>query len=220
MELLKKVGLFGRTLALETQIENFLDGISEAGLLFKLAIKIYLIQGATAEFEDKLKQVNKLEDRGDTLRRQIEKELYSNMLLPESRGDVLELLETLDSILNRLEGTLWSFSIETPEILPEFTADFHTLAEMVVDATEAVVLASRAFFRSLDAVGDHTHKVIFFEKEADRACTKLKRAIYGSDLPLAHKNHLRHFVEEIDNVADRAEDVADRLSIFTIKQRV
>ena len=220
MEWLKNVGLFGRTRALESQIDEFLDGISQSGLIFKLAIKIYLVQGATGEFEEKLQQVNDLESKGDTLRRKIEQELYSNMLLPESRGDVLGLLENLDSILNRLEGTLWSFSIETPKILPELRVDFQTLAEVVVATVEEVVMASRAFFRNLDAVGDYTHKVMFYEKEADRTCTKLKRAIYGSKLPLANKNHLRHFVEAIDTVADRAEDVADRLAIYTIKQRV
>ena len=220
MEFLKNVGLFGRTRALESQIDEFLDGVSQSGLLFKLAIKIYLIQGATLEFEEKLSQVNELESRGDMLRRKVEQELYSHMLLPESRGDVLSLLENLDSILNRLQGTLWAFSIETPDILEEFKLDFQTLAEVVTSTVEEVVMASRAYFRKIESVGDHTHKVMFYEKEADRTCTKLKRAIFNSDLPLANKNHLRHFVEEIDNAANRAEDVADQLTIFSIKQRV
>jgi len=220
MDLLSKARIFGRTRALEDQIDEFLNGISQAGLTFKLAVRTYLVQGATQEFEDRLQQVNQLESRGDTLRRGIERELYAHMLLPESRGDVLSLLENLDKILNRLEGALWGFSIETPEILPEFSVGFQTLAEMVVQAVEEVVSGARCFFRNLEAVGEHTHKVLYYEKEADKTSSQLKRAIFKSSLPLASKNHLRYFVEQIDGVADRAEDVADRLAIYTIKHRI
>jgi len=59
---------------------------------------------------------------------------------------------------------------------------------------------------------------MFFEKEADKVSTKLKQAIFSSDMDLSHKMHLRNFVEHIDNVADWAEDVADRLAIYVIKR--
>jgi uncharacterized protein Yka (UPF0111/DUF47 family) len=81
-------------------------------------------------------------------------------------------------------------------------------------------LASRAFFRNPEAVGDHNHKVMFFEKEADKVSTKLKQGIFGSGLKLDQKMHLRNFVEHIDNVADLAEDIADRLAIYTIKRTI
>ncbi len=85
---------------------------------------------------------------------------------------------------------------------------------------EVLVLASRAFFRNIEAVQDHMHKVMFYEKEADKVSTKLKKAIFASDLPLSHKAQLRNFVEHIDSLANRAEDVADRLAIYTIKRTV
>ncbi len=87
-------------------------------------------------------------------------------------------------------------------------------------AVEALVLASRAFFRNIEGVNDHMHKVLFHEKEADKVSTRLKRNIFASDLPLSHKAQLRNFVESLDNIADRSEDVADRLTIYTIKRTV
>ena len=42
----------------------------------------------------------------------------------------------------------------------------------------------------------------------------------ATELPLSHKAQLRNFVEHIDNLADRSEDVADRLAIYTIKRTV
>jgi predicted phosphate transport protein (TIGR00153 family) len=216
----KNVPLFRRTKALENEIDAFLDKLCQAGVTFGRAVQIYLAEGASTEFEEKLSNVNTLESSADHLRRGIETQLYAQTLIPESRGDVLGLLENLDSVLNLFEGALWGFSIETPDIPEEFRGDFAVLADQAVNAVESIVLASRAFFRNIEAVADHMHKVMFYEKEADKVSTKLKRAIFASELPLSHKAHLRNFVEHIDNVADRAEDVADRLAIYTIKRTV
>ena len=212
--------VFRRTKALENEIDAFLDKLSETAILFRRGVEIYLADGASAAFEEKLAQVNLLESEADGLRRSIETQLYAQTLIPESRGDVLGLLENLDSVLNLCEGALWGFSIETPEIPPQFNDDFRVLTEQVVLTVESIVLASRAFFRNIEAVNDHMHKVMFYEKEADRVSTKLKRAIFQTGLPLANKAHLRNFAEHLDNIADRAEDVADRLAIYTIKRTV
>ncbi len=216
----KNLTLFRRTKALESQIDDFLNKLSQSALVFRRAVDIYLAEGATAEFDEKLSQVNELESQADKLRRSVETQLYAQTLIPESRGDVLGLIENLDSVLNLCEGGLWAFSIEKPDIPAEFHADYRALTEQVVNTVESLVLASRAFFRNIEAVPDHMHKVMFYEKEADKVSTKLKKAIFATDLPLSHKAHLRNFVEHIDNPADKSEDVADRLAIYTIKRTV
>jgi len=216
----REFALFRRTKALENEIDEFLDKLSEGALSFRIAVQIYLAHGRTPAFEEKLTQVNALESSADHLRRSIEIKLYSQTLIPESRGDVLGLLETLDSVMNLMEGALWAFSIETPEIPEPFRADYNTLTDMTVHCVDALTQSARAFFRNIEAVADHNHKVMYFEKEADKISTKLKRAVFESSLALPAKMQLRYFVEKIDDIADRAEDVADRLAIYTIKRTV
>ena len=217
---MEKLQLFGRTKALENQIDEFLNKISESVVMYKLAVRVYLKQGANGEFGEKLTAVNNMESEADALRRDIEKALYTYTLIPDSRGDVLGLIETLDQTLGLVEGSLWIFEIEKPDIPEEYKADYRKLTSRVVDAVDALVLGARAFFRSPHAVSDFNHKVMVFEKEADKISTTLKRNIFNSDLELAHKNHLRYVVDHIDNVADHAEDVADRLAIYAIKRTV
>jgi len=220
LSLRKNIRLFGRTRALESQIDTFLSQLSQSGLSFKLAVERYLDDGACDEFERHLRDVKSLESENDRLRRSIEAELYTHTLIPESRGDVLGLLENLDKVHGLLEGGLWQFSIEKPVIPESLKAQFENLCDASVNALESVVVAARAFFRNVDAVGDHLHKVMFFEKEADKIGTQLKRNIFASDLPLYEKIHLRDFTEHLDNVADSSEDVADRLAIYVIKRSI
>ncbi|MEK9724670.1 MAG: DUF47 family protein [Rhodospirillaceae bacterium] len=220
MKLPKNMRLFHRTKDLERQIDRFLDALSQSALVFRLAVDVYLAAGCTDEFAEKHQQVDSLESEADGLRRQIEIQLYSQTLIPESRGDVLGLLENLDKIINLIEGVLWSLDIERPVIPDECAEGYRQLVAMSVEAVEAVVLASRAFFRNIEAVGDHNHKVMFYETEADKVSTCLKRQIFAADVGLGHKMHLRGFVENIDDIADWSEDVADRLAIYVIKRTV
>ena len=216
----RKFALFPRSRALEAEIEEFLQKLSESALTFQTAISAYLGDGATPDFQHMVQELGELESRDDALRRSIEAQLYRQTLIPESRGDVLGLLETLDGVHGLMEGGLYALSIEKPLIPEQFAPLFQDLAEACVHSVEHLVLASRAFFTNIDGVSDHLQKVMYYEKEADKFGTILKRAIFDSDLDLARKMHLKSFAEFIDDVADGAEDVADRLGIYAIKRAI
>ncbi|MFQ5624724.1 MAG: DUF47 domain-containing protein [Paracoccaceae bacterium] len=214
------MNLFRRTKQLETQIDSFFDKLSESSVVYRLAVRLYLREGLTEEFQTRLERVNKLESEADELRRGIERQLYSHTLIPDSRGDVLGLIETVDQLMSQFEGSLWAISIELPDIPDEFHNGYRKLTNMVVKAADELALSGRAFFRNPHDVPAHNHKVMLYEKEADAISTNLKKAIFESDLDLGHKLHLRDFVEQIDGIADLAEDVADRLAIYAIKRLV
>lgn len=214
------LNLFRRTKQLEQQIDSFFDKLSESSVVYRLAVRLYLREGLNDEFQERLERINTLESEADVLRRSIEQQLYSDTLIPDSRGDVLGLIETVDQLLSQFEGSLWALSIEKPDIPDEFRNGYRKLTNMVVKAADELALSGRAFFRSPHDVPAHNHKVMLYEKEADAISTKLKMAIFASDLELAHKIHLREFVEQIDSVADLAEDVTDRLAIYAIKRLV
>lgn len=220
MALTNKKALFGRTRSIERQIEEFLDAISEGGLVFLRAIKTYMADGISEDFVESLNDVGAIETRADVIRRSVEAELYEHTLIPDLRADVLSLLEDTDRLIGIFQNNCYRFSIERPDIPDEYKRDFLQLAETATTCTDCLVMAARAFFRNIEAVRDHNHKVIFYETEADKICTKLKTAIFASDLPLDRKIHLRYFVEQVDEAANAAEDVADELAIYTIKRSI
>jgi predicted phosphate transport protein (TIGR00153 family) len=207
----KKIGI-------EMQVDEFLDRVSEAGLHSKSGVDHYL-KGNMEAFCLVLTNIRDTEHRGDSLRRSLEQDLFKKTLIPESRGDVMELLEDMDALLDRYTGLIWQFDIERPDICAEFHEDFRELLHYSVESVEAVVRSCRAFFKDLNAVSDHIHKVSYWEKESDKLSTRLQRTIFRREnLRLSHKMHLRFFVKQVDRIADEAEDVADRLNIYVIKR--
>lgn len=214
------LSLFGRTKALEHKIDEFLDVLSECNIHFRAAITYFLEAGGhnAPSFQQKVKEVSTMESRADELRRHIETELYEQALIPDFRGDVLSLLEDLDTLINVIEEDLINFSIENPLFPTELHKDLKLLCEQVAMSVESCVMSTRAFFRDIHSVRDHSHKVMLYEKEADKLAIALKTTIFKTDLGLDQKAHLRNFVDMIDHLANKAEDVCDFLAIYTIKR--
>jgi predicted phosphate transport protein (TIGR00153 family) len=200
------------------QFDVFLDKVSESGLLFKSGVDAYMSDNIES-FEKKIEEIIEAEHDGDALRRDLEETLYVQTLIPESRGDVLELLENMDALLDRFKGALWKFNIERPQLIKEFDDDFRELTSIVVEAVEAIVRSSRAFFKNVSSVADHLHKVPYWESQSDKIASKLQQTIFRQEsLSLSEKLQLRDFVRHIDKIADRAEDVSDKLRIYVIKR--
>ncbi len=210
--------LFRKTKELELKMNEFLDAISETAMVFKEGLKYYL-RGDEEALQRQIKTIRKKENQADVLRREIEAQLYTETLIPESRGDVLALLENTDDLSNKAKKNLIELSIQRPQIPVELHADFRDLCEYTNSAVNEVVNAIRAFLSNPVTVRDYLHKVYHFEKESDRLAEKLKTKIFAyKDIELSKKAHLRYFVQHFDVLADRAEDVADRLAIYTIKR--
>lgn len=207
-----------KKLTIGKQIDDFLDKVSESGLMFKQGMDAYLKSNKDS-FSRKIDEISDTEHQGDALRRSVEEQLYVKTLIPESRGDVLELLESMDALLDRFKGVLWQFEIEQPEISPEFTEEFRELVLCVVETVEAIVRSSRAFFVNVFSVSDHIHKVSYWETQSDKISTRLQKNIFScQDLQLSQKMQLRDLVKHVDKIADRAEDAADKLNIYIIKR--
>ena len=203
---------------IEKQVESFLDQVSLSGLIFRQGCEYYLSDNKE-DFERKLEEIADCEHHGDDLRRSINEHLYAKTLIPESRGDVMELLENMDSLLDRFKGTLWRFKIEYPDICDDFHGDFKQLINTVIEANEAIVASCRAFFTDISKVASYLYKVSYWESESDKISTRLQMNIFEKkDLRLSHRMQQRDFAHSLDKIADRAEDIADKLNIYVIKR--
>lgn len=215
-------GVFtSRTKSLQLDMDRYFSMIDEGVLMLQEGIKRYL-EERIDEFELKSHEIDVVEHEADKLRRQIKHRLYSEMLIPDSRGDVLGLLETLDNVLDDTKHVMTQFSIEKPQIPPFIREDFRELVEVTVKSVLELTLAVRAFFREVYRVTEHLDKVHFWEHEADKIEQRLKRSVFSSDEIelLSERVHLRYFAGRLSRVADQAEDVAERLAVYAIKRHM
>ncbi len=209
--------VFEKTRALEGQVDRFLDAVSEGALVFRSGLERYAREGAEV-LGDAVAAVREKEKAADRLRREVEATLYTHSLIPDQRGDVLGLLESMDSVVDAAETALREIEIERPPLPASLAVDMEALAAASADSVEHLVRAARAFFRDPGAVKDDLHKVFHFEREADQAALRMRRKLFESELPLAEKLHLKLTLDAIEAVPDEAEAVADRLAIYALKR--
>ena len=133
----KRASLFGSTRILENELDEFMDAVSDGALVFQSSISVYLNQ-QYEEFSDKVAQLDELERRADDLKRRVQIELYSEMLVPESRGDILHLIRDLDELLDLMKGKMELLEITRAEIPEEYHKG---LEQLTVEAVNAVLVA-------------------------------------------------------------------------------
>jgi predicted phosphate transport protein (TIGR00153 family) len=208
---------FGKMRALESQVDQFLDLITKGTYCMREAIRSYL-SADDEDFQNRLKMVGDYEKRADELRKSTETMLYTHSLIPESRADILGLLENLDSVIDRAKQIVQEFDVQQPDVEVGYLDLYVQLTDKSVKAVEQVVDAARAFFRNESRLRDCINKVDYYESEADRAGLRLKKQIFQSDMELARKQHLRYFADALESVSDIAEEVSERLSIASIKR--
>jgi len=207
-----------RTRVLLAQVEEFLDVVSQAALSYEAAMSDYVRHGWTDGVEEKTDQIRDYENRGDHLRREIGTALYTEMLLPDTVGDVLSLLGALDHLLDILRTNILMLRVERPIFPTEYHPPLIDMLRATCATVEQTVLAARAYFRDPATARDQQHKIHFFEDEAERHGLRVQEAIFTSELPLEEKRQLREHVLRIDRIADMADDAGDALAIYAVKR--
>ena len=215
-----KISLFARTKDLEHTIDRLHDKIIEMTVEFREAVDIYLSEKRSENYRKTSKKIKVIEHDSDTLRRDIESRLYEQNLIPDLRGNILQLVENLDRVVNLFDEVAHKFYIEQPDVPEIYHEQFKILVRQVSECAENMAIASRAFFRDLVTLRDYSQKVYLLEKQSDKTSGKLRKAIFDSDLELARKNQLNAFVHEVADIADLAEDCIDSLLIFAIKREI
>ena len=198
-------------------INLFLDNILEINNNFEKLIKEFFLKNYS-NVQQITEKISSLESECDKLRRDTERKIYKETLIPDQRGDVLGMLENLDKIPGQFQGNAHRINTEKPNIYDDLHDDFYKLVQNNSICVRLLVSGSREFFTNSQKTIDECLKVSKQESVGDLLSTKLKNAIFNNnDIDLAVKIHLRYFVEIIDEVSNLAEDVADRLIISSIK---
>jgi predicted phosphate transport protein (TIGR00153 family) len=198
-------------------INTFLDNILKINVLFKTLLENYFNK-KFQEVDKITNEISDLESQCDKIRREVERKIYQETLIPDLRGDVLGMLENLDKIPGQIQANAHSFNTEKPNVDEELNSNFLKLCDYASECIALLIEGSRNFFIDKKVTIEKCLQVSKVESRADKVSTELKNIIFSNnENGLATKVHLRYFVEIMDEVANLSEDVADRLIISSSK---
>ena len=217
---MSKVMPFQRTSALINDIDEFFDRCQEAAMLLEKTFLRFFEHGPDDSLQERFNQIRDVERRADELRRAVANLLYSEMLLPDARGDILELLDEVDNVLDECVHMVGKLHIERPASRESWDDDILELILEVGKGMNAMLAAARIYFKDPLAVRGEIKKIDFHDSEATSLMMKIAAEVYGSDLPLERKRHLGEWLGTIRRLGSMADDVGDKLAIFAIKRSI
>ncbi|MBN1446049.1 MAG: DUF47 domain-containing protein [Candidatus Omnitrophica bacterium] len=211
---------FGKKNAVYEKTEKYLDKIRETIEMFRKTLEKYFDGGLSREFKEMIETTHLSESMADDLRREIELEMYQKSLIPESRGDILGLIEATDDVLNKAQSVLYQIETESLNIPGELKEDLLKLINNNIAAFEGAIEGFRILFHSLEGVIEKVKEVDKRESSSDRMERDLIRKVFSSNYEIGQKILLKDLVIEIGNISDMSEEVTDRLNIVAAKRMV
>ena len=163
------------------------------------------------------------ESEADLVRHEIRDKLYSGAYLPLLREDVYKLVESIDRVGNAAESCADFFLNQRPLIPEEMKPDFNAISTESLGIADSLKLAVMCYLKGdckIETVRDHTREIGLQESRVDKHEWDLTKEIFISELDFAHKTHLKHCLDAIVEVSDRAEDAGDQLELATLKAMV
>jgi len=203
----------------EAKIDEYCGHIAQCLAGFREAFEAHCRDNDPSAREADYKKLHHAEHLADDVRRDIEVMMYSEALFPESREDILRLLETMDRVPNHAESAvrrLWYQRIRIP-------AELHPGLLSLVDIThrcgEVMLDGVRRLFADFVSAPEAAGRVDQLESDADAVEGALIQQIFAGNLDGFEKLLLRDLVNHVAGITDRTETVGDLIRIIAVKRR-
>lgn len=178
-----------------------------------------LISGAGDDLKKIVESIHSLESKADDLRREIELRLYQDALIPESRGDILGLLQTLDKIPNSYNDISYKILLQKMIIPEELRPEFNSFKDKNLEACKILLDAVKGLFSNFDVM-DKIDQIDTIESCCDRLEHDLIDRVFSFDCDKADRLLYSHHIENMGQIANKAQSVAYRLRLAIIKRRI
>jgi len=212
--------LFKKEHRVETLIFEYMDTLKLIQESFLDAINACLEDNECEDFEFLITQTHKHESKADDIRDEINNLMYSKALIPDSRGDIMQLIESIDMIPHFFERIL--FIMQTQKVsIPDFLVlDVKDLIRISLESCDllskqmALHLKQKLGIRSLLSTIDTN------ESHCDYIERRIISKIFDSDMVPFVKLQLKELIITMWGISDQADRVSKRINIISMKRRV
>jgi len=211
-------GLFGAQHEIQNKLDDYLERLGAMAADLPATIAAYLNKDADL-FKRLFARINETEHQLDTLRRDIEEQIYGRSLLPDTRGDILGLLEAIDKIPNRMQSLTREMALQNIRVPDTLHPSLLALADRDALIVGVLISTVRSFLDRPADVKEGAKEISRHEHEGDVIEQEAVALTFGDEtVTLAHQLQLHRLIEGLGSICDIAEDVGDRLIIAALKR--
>jgi predicted phosphate transport protein (TIGR00153 family) len=212
--------LFKKQRQVESLIYSYLENLRIVKDHFSKAMDICMENSSCEDFDFLTGQTHKFESKADDIREEIKNLMYGKALIPESRGDIMGLVEEIDKIPSIFQRLLYTINTQKLVIPAFIVPDVKELirislvsCDLMVEQVE-VLFKRKGGIRILVATIDHN------ESHCDHIERSIITKIFDSDLDPFQKLQLKELVIDMGEISDHVDTVSKRINIISMKRIV
>jgi predicted phosphate transport protein (TIGR00153 family) len=211
---------FKKKRQVESLIYQYLDNLKITQEHFTKAVNVCLEKCDDGNFDFLTEQTHKFESKADDIREEIKTLMYGKALIPESRGDIMGLMEAIDAIPSLFQLIL--YMVKTQKlVIPDFIAtDIKELIEVSLRSCDLLVKEVEELFKKGKTIRELVAKIDLNESHCDHIERRIITKIFDSDIDPFQKLQLNSVVVRMGDISDHADRVSKRVNIISMKRRV
>jgi predicted phosphate transport protein (TIGR00153 family) len=218
-----KMKLFGRGKNVHDLVMKHVDAVLACNMLFVEAIEHLCTNGIDQGLEGISLQVGEAETVADSIRHEIIRSLLEGALLPESRREILKLIEGIDNVANQSEEIIKQITLQKIVFVKEIQSYILQINEKTRKQLEMLREVINQVFINSSKAYEYYEQIIRIEQvesEVDKLESKAIQTLFQMNIELARKNQLKTIITDIAHISDIVEDISDMLEMIMVLRKV
>lgn len=210
---------FGKNKRIIERMEVYLSTAKETLKVFDEAVRHLAEKGNDGHFALLAEKTQQLENDADDIRREIEHEMFEKSLLPETREDLLIILEKLDEVPTASENLVNMCVAQRTEIHPSIKEKLLELLSVSIECFDNTAEATRDCLGKRQRIQELNRKVDHLEDLSDKMELEMVKAVFAEEsLHTGDKLLQKWLIMELGTFCDLCQDVLDRIVITSVKR--
>jgi len=213
-------GFWGKFSEIEELVDQLVEKVEECLKTCLEGISVYQREGEDEEVKALMKRAHNTESEADEIRREIISKLLQGSLLPNTRGDLMALIENIDDIADSAEDILDTIIFPSLDLSDVNQEHFAEMLEQIEEQYEVMKKAVHMIFQDINQAVVYTSRLESIESNVDDLEENIIRNMaQRKDISAAEKLAYRDIVHRISNLADIIENVGDRIEIMVVVRK-
>ena len=215
--------MFGKHKRLFSQLDEYYEMADDCLKKFKGAIDYTLENGLDEHLDTLVEEISEKEQNCDDMRRVIEHEMFAQSLLPETREDLIEIIEMMDQIPNRCESVSFMIVDQHSSIIPDIRNDLKELVSVTVTTFTLVIEAVKDCLGRMEKTQKLIREIDDNENIGNAIERKMIRTIFKAEELQTHPGGQliqKEIIKSIGGILDLCKHLTEKITITAIKRHV
>lgn len=213
--------LFRKENRLNELIFQYLETLQATRENFADAMKNCVGKERCDRFDFLIERTHKYESKADDIQNEINDLMYGKALIPESRADVMgliEMVETIPRVYVRMLYMIQTQRIEVPEAL---ALDVEELVRISLECCDLLIRQIKALLEKQQGIRSLMNTIDQNESHCDYIQRRIITKIFDDpDIEPFDKMQLKDVVRRLGEISDRTLWVARRVNVLSMTRRV